>query len=189
MDHYIDISLLPDPEFTQNMLMGALFNKLHRALVAMQSNRLAISYPTYQGKGRKRHLGTVFRLHGSSANLQTLMQTNWLRGMNDHINKTEVQAVPSDHQHLQVSRVQCKSSVNRLRERYIRRRNVSAEQAIAAIPIDVEQTLNLPFVMVKSASTKQQFRLFIQQTVVANENLDATFNSYGLSQNGTVPSF
>lgn len=37
MDHYIDILLLPDPEFPASMLMGALYNKLHKALVVLDS--------------------------------------------------------------------------------------------------------------------------------------------------------
>ena len=31
--HYIDITLLPDPEFSHAHLLGALVAKLHRALV------------------------------------------------------------------------------------------------------------------------------------------------------------
>ena len=31
--HYIDITLLPDPEFSHAHLLGALLSKLHRVLV------------------------------------------------------------------------------------------------------------------------------------------------------------
>lgn len=34
MDHYFDLRVLPDPEFNTEMLMAALFAKLHRALGA-----------------------------------------------------------------------------------------------------------------------------------------------------------
>ncbi len=34
MDHYLEIRVLPDPEFSSEMLMAALFAKLHRALGA-----------------------------------------------------------------------------------------------------------------------------------------------------------
>ena len=33
MDTYLEIRLLPDPEFVPTMLMNALFSKLHRGLV------------------------------------------------------------------------------------------------------------------------------------------------------------
>ena len=189
MDHHIDITLLPDVDFMPNMLLGALYNKLHRGLVTMNTNRVAVSFPAYQGKGKKKHLGDVLRLHGNKANLQTLMETNWLRGMNDHIAKTEIQPVPAAQQYLQVKRVQCKSNVERLRTRYMKRKNVSRAEAIKALPDEIEKTLDLPFVNVKSASTDQQFRLFINQVAVEQANPDATFNCYGLSPQGTVPSF
>ena len=31
MDHYLEIRVLPDPEFSEEMLMAALMAKLHRA--------------------------------------------------------------------------------------------------------------------------------------------------------------
>ena len=189
MDHHIDITLLPDVDFMPNMLLGALYNKLHRGLVTLQTNRVAVSFPKYQGKGSKRHLGDVLRLHGSKENLQALMDTSWLRGMNDHIDKTEIQPVPADHQHLKVNRVQCKSNVERLRARYMKRKNASREEAVNALPDSVEQILELPFIHIKSASTGQQFRLFVNQSTVEQANPDATFNCYGLSPQGTVPSF
>jgi CRISPR-associated endonuclease Csy4 len=34
VDHFLDIRVLPDPEFGEEMLMAALFAKLHRALGA-----------------------------------------------------------------------------------------------------------------------------------------------------------
>jgi CRISPR-associated endonuclease Csy4 len=189
MDHHIDIIILPDPEFMPTMLMSALFNKLHRALVEMQTNRVAVSFVDYEHKGKNRTLGCKLRLHGNAQNLQTLMASNWLKGMNDHIDKTAVLPIPADHQHLQVSRVQCDSNVERKRSRFIKRHNVSTAQAIEALPDSVEQRLTLPYVVLKSASTKQQFRLFINQQATGEQNLDATFNSYGLSAKGTVPAF
>lgn len=188
MDSYIDIKLLPDPEFHTSMLMSALYNKLHRALVQLQDNRLGVSFPDYQSVG-KRSVGETLRLHGSQQSLAKLMDSNWLKGMNDHIEKTDVQAVPQTTKALKVSRVQCKSNVDRLRERHMKRHGVSYEQALAAIPQEAQQRLELPFIAIKSASTSQQFRLYIDQREMATANLDATFNCYGLSATGTVPSF
>lgn len=44
MDHYIDIRLRPDPDFAPAMLMGALYNKLHRALFDLQAEDLGVSF-------------------------------------------------------------------------------------------------------------------------------------------------
>lgn len=189
MDHYIDIKLLPDPEFQPTMLMGALFNKLHRALAELQSNRIAVSFVQYQAKGKHKSLGDVLRLHGDEGSLHHLLETNWLRGMSDHIDKSAIQPVPEKHGFMQVKRVQCKSNVERLRSRYAKRHDVSMAEAAKALPDAVEQRLDLPFVVVKSSSTAQQFRLFIRQSEVAESMPNSTFNCYGLSGQGVVPAF
>lgn len=43
MDHYIEIRVLPDPEFTEEMLMAALMAKLHRALGQRGKGILALA--------------------------------------------------------------------------------------------------------------------------------------------------
>ena len=45
MDAYLELQLLPDPEFPPAMLMNALFAKLHRALVSHGEGRIGISFP------------------------------------------------------------------------------------------------------------------------------------------------
>jgi len=42
--HYINITLLPDPEFSHAHLLGALVAKLHRALVQGQTTDIGVSY-------------------------------------------------------------------------------------------------------------------------------------------------
>ena len=64
--HYIDITLLPDPEFSHTHLLGALLAKLHRALVQGQTTDIGVSYPQHVVQPlTKRSLGAVLRLHGT----------------------------------------------------------------------------------------------------------------------------
>ncbi|WP_256379702.1 type I-F CRISPR-associated endoribonuclease Cas6/Csy4, partial [Arhodomonas sp. KWT] len=42
LDHYLDIRVLPDPEFQQSMLLGALVSKLHRGLVDIDADDIGI---------------------------------------------------------------------------------------------------------------------------------------------------
>jgi len=42
--HYIDITLLPDPEFSHAHLLAALVAKLHRVLVQGQTTDIGVSY-------------------------------------------------------------------------------------------------------------------------------------------------
>mgnify|MGYP006181540093 FL=1 len=40
MDHYLDIRVLPDPEFGQVELLNALYAKLHRVLPSLTQGRV-----------------------------------------------------------------------------------------------------------------------------------------------------
>jgi CRISPR-associated endonuclease Csy4 len=51
LTHYLDLALLPDPEFAVPQLMDALFAKLHRQLVLMQSDGVAVAFPQYAQPG------------------------------------------------------------------------------------------------------------------------------------------
>lgn len=185
--HYIDITLLPDPEFSHAHLLGALVAKLHRALVQMQASDIGISFPRYSP--RPRALGAVLRLHGTEAALQRLMAQPWLQGMRDHVQLTALLPAPPDAPRWLVGRRQFKTSADRLRRRRMRRKGETPEQAIAAIPDSVERQPDLPFVQLRSASTGQPFCLFINQTPAQEDAALDRFNTYGLSVGSTVPWF
>ena len=78
MDHYIDITVLPDPEFPATTLMNALFAKLHRGLVDHGARDIGISFPDVVQS--KRALGPRLRLHGSNSSLDRLMTISWMHG-------------------------------------------------------------------------------------------------------------
>ncbi|MGE3419551.1 MAG: type I-F CRISPR-associated endoribonuclease Cas6/Csy4, partial [Bradyrhizobium sp.] len=81
MDRYIEIRVLPDPEFPSNHLMGALFSKLHRALAAMAGGEIGISFPDAASDPPR--LGERLRVHGSDDALKRLAALDWLKGMRD----------------------------------------------------------------------------------------------------------
>ncbi len=188
MDHYLDITLLPDPEFSQNHLMDALFAKLHRALVAAGCADIGVSFPQVNERGSG--LGNVLRLHGRELRLNELMAANWLTGMRDHTTLSAVQAVPSSCTSFRmVSRVQAKSSPARERRRLMRRKGLTEEQAIAKIPDHCAEVLHLPYVQMRSQSTGERFLLFVQHGPVHALQSEGLFSAYGLSPKGTVPWF
>lgn len=203
MDHYVDIRLQPDAEFAPAMLMAALFTKLHKALVAGAHQDIAASFPQVQeateespaakpsrtGAHPPYRLGLVLRLHGTASALAVLIASDWLRGMRDHVLCGPVQAVPAIHGYRAVNRVQAKSNPERLRRRQMRRHGLSAEQAQARIPDSATETLDLPFLTLRSQSTAQTFRLFIRHGPIQPEPVQGTFGAYGLSSATTVPWF
>lgn len=188
MDHYLDITLLPDPELSQNHLMDALFAKLHRALVASGSGDVGISFPQVNEQGTG--LGQVLRLHGQAARLSEFMAANWLTGMRDHTKLSAVQTVPSTCcSYRVVSRMQAKSSPTRERRRLMRRKGLTEEQAIARIPDHCAEVLHLPYVQMRSQSTGERFLLFIRHGPVQAAPTDGLFSAYGLSPTGSIPWF
>ncbi|QNU44327.1 type I-F CRISPR-associated endoribonuclease Cas6/Csy4 [Mixta calida] len=184
MDHYQDIRLLPDPDFVPQQLMSALFAKLHRALAQAGMQRIGVSFPHF-----KRDLGDTLRLHGSAEDLAQLQQSAWLKGMRDHIVLSEISSVPLAVQYRVVRRVQVKSSAERLRRRSVKKGWLTEEQASERIPYAAEQRSQLPYIQLKSASTRQNFLLFIEHGPLLNEAHSGTFSAYGLSATATIPWF
>ena len=188
--HYIDITLLPDPEFSHAHLLGALLAKLHRALVQHGAGDIGTSFPQHVNAPlSKRTLGSVLRLHGPQHALEALMAQDWLRGMRDHVALTPLAAAPPNAPHRLVLRRQFKTNAERLRRRRMQRKGETAAQAQAAIPDSVERRPELPFVQLRSASTGQSFCLFVAHGPTQATALQGGFSTYGLSQGASVPWF
>ena len=188
--HYINITLLPDPEFSHAHLLGALVAKLHRARVQGQTTDIGVSYPQHVSQPlTKRSLGAVLRLHGTPEALQRLMEQDWLKGMRDHTQAGALLPVPAHAQHRTVSRRQFKTNADRLRRRRMQRKGETAEQAAAAIPDAVERRPDLPFVQLRSSSTGQPFCLCVEHGPLQLQPAAGAFNAYGLGHQATVPWF
>ena len=187
MDAFVDIRLMPDPEFSPTTLMNALFSKLHRGLAGFGEGTIGVSFPDV--RERTHSLGSRMRLHGTANTLQRFMETEWLSGMRDHVTSAPPAKVPPETRHQVVRRVQAKSNPERLRRRLIARKGISEEDARTAIPDNCAETLDLPFVVLRSNSTGQQFRLFIEHLPPQDQAQAGVFSAYGLSPETTVPCF
>lgn len=191
MSHYMDIHLRPDPETTPHHLFNALYARLHRALVQLGSGDIGVSFPDYDE--RKPSLGTQLRLHGPGASLSALMATSWLGGLRDAVKVTEIERTPLTASHRRVIRVQAKDSssrLRRLRQRAMRRLDLDEQAAAIRIPEITPRRLQLPFITLSSQSTGQSsFPLFIQLGALQAMPSPGAFNSYGLSQDATIPWF
>lgn len=187
MDHHVDIDVRPDAEFPAHQLMSALYAKLHRVLVAQNSTRIGVSFPGVDLKAL--HLGTRLRLHGNLASLSALLESDWLAGIRDHVALAQPARIPEAAKHCAVRRVQAKSSPERLRRRLMRRHNLDAQEAQQRIPDDLARLVRLPFVQLRSTSTGQTYRLFIEHGPAQSNPTPGDFNTYGLSRVATVPWF
>lgn len=185
--HYIDITVVPDPETSVPQLLGALYGRLHMALVERRAGDIGVSFPRYSTSPRS--LGNLLRLHGSEAALRTLMSLDWLKGVRDHVRLSELALAPADAPHRVVRRRQFKTNAERLRRRRMKRKNETQAQAAAAIPDTVERQPSLPFVHLRSQSTGQSFCLFVSLGPLMDRSVPGGFNAYGLGGTATVPWF
>ncbi|WP_249186615.1 type I-F CRISPR-associated endoribonuclease Cas6/Csy4 [Pseudomonas sp. KB-10] len=142
MDHYLDLKLLPDPEFPATQLMSALLAKLHRGLHDLRRGDVGISFPDVE---RASHgLGSLLRLHGSAEALDRLLALNWLSGMRDHLHLGELTPIPAQVRWSCVSRVQVDSNPERARRRLIKRHGISEQEARQRIPDSASKAATCP---------------------------------------------
>lgn len=184
MDHYLDICVLDDPEFSAQQLLNALFAKLHRVLAQTAVGQIGVSFPA-----ASKTLGGTLRLHGPATALSALQSTFWLKGLRDYTQVGEILLVPDDAKFRIVKRVQVKSSAERLRRRSVNKGWLTEEQAALQISVTAEKRTNLPFLEVKSTSSGQLFKLFISQGPILPAPSSGEFSAYGLSATGTIPWF
>ncbi|WP_369857840.1 type I-F CRISPR-associated endoribonuclease Cas6/Csy4 [Candidatus Thalassolituus haligoni] len=183
MDYYLDITLLPDPEFEEQMLLNALFSKFHRGMSQIAAGEVGISFPDVD-----KRLGGRLRLHGSAAALDKLMSTGWMKGLGDYTRVSTIEPVPVDRRYRTVRRVQAKSAWNK-RKRSIAKGWLDEEEAEAKIPDSQQKKLKQPFVQIKSLSNGNDMRVYIEHGELLDAPATGTFNSYGLSSTATIPWF
>lgn len=186
--HYVDLTVVPDAEIGIPVLMGALYDRLHRSLVELRLNRLGVSFPKYSLSPRQ--LGDTLRLHSDEEVLRNFLQRNWLGGMRDYVRISGISTAPAGVGYRNLFRRQFHSNVERLRRRRMRRKGESAAQAAMAIPNEAVEKPTLPYAQLRSLSTGHAFSLFIAMSELKSEPVLGTFNSYGLGEKGsTVPWF
>ncbi|MGL6029976.1 MAG: type I-F CRISPR-associated endoribonuclease Cas6/Csy4, partial [Legionella sp.] len=122
MDYYINITILPDAEFTTAVLLNAIYAKCHKRLHDLAASDIGVSFPKAE-----QTLGTLLRLHGNKDSLQKLMAEHWLGGMNGYCEISPITAVPQKVTYRIVSRKQNTMSQSKL-NRLIKRGTIANDQ-------------------------------------------------------------
>lgn len=187
MTHYLDIHLRPDPEFSVQHLMTAMYAKLHRALVRLGVATIGVSFPGQSEAAGG--LGDTLRLLGPPSDLSQLMAMEWLNSMRDHVQFSVVAPVPPNAKFRTLRRIQAKSNPARIRRRQMHRLGLTEAEASAQLPNNSPKFLDLPFVRLTSTSTGQAFRLYLRLSLDQPAAQSGTFNAYGLSATATIPCF
>jgi CRISPR-associated endonuclease Csy4 len=183
MEHYIDITLLPDPEFPTTVLMNAIYTKLHKALCGLHSTAIGVSFPNYNLT-----LGNKLRLHATTETLESLQSQNWIGGMSGYCQINEIRPVSSDVRFRTVSRTQPKMSPAKLR-RLIKRESITEAQAKSYQAKMLTKGLDAPYLELVSASNGQRHRRYIELGPLQDNPIEGAFDQFGLSKTATIPWF
>lgn len=189
---YVEVTLLPSSEITQQFLMSKVFKTIHLQLIQLKDNNgsvgIGLSFPEYSLGSRT--LGNKIRLISANRDLlETFDPKRTLNKYTDYVHISRIRGVPdSISSYVAYARVQPTTS----RERFARRKakflGISYEEALEMIPKNQNSQITLPYVIMTSSSTKKRFSLFISEKQVVNCK-DFIFNTYGLSIGGGIPSF
>jgi CRISPR-associated endonuclease Csy4 len=187
--YYTELQLKPNAELSANFILSKLYSKLHISFVQLQDKNgivpVGVSFPEYEEKG----LGKRIRIFSpDESNLHNMNLNQVLEHMQDYVNITDVRSVPKSAEYLVCKRQQVKSSNIRLARRRAKRHGISEQEALNYLDQYKEDRIKTPYIQVLSHSSKNLFRLFIQQQKVENQRYNG-FNAYGLSINSTVPCF
>jgi CRISPR-associated endonuclease Csy4 len=186
MKYFTNIQLIPSPEFEETTLLNAIFPKLHLALVQRGKEQVGVSFP----KCGRTALGNEIRLHGEKTIIEDVASYPSLDSLKDYIRIAPVSEISANCQHRVVSRVQSKSSIERILRRSVRNRRLTIEEAEIRLKIGKPKTLALPFLQIVSASTRgQHFKLFVQHGPLVDQAVKGKFSAYGLSNTATIPWF
>lgn len=195
MKFYQDITLLPDPETDLYFLWQKVYQQIHLALVEVKDEQdqvaTGLSWPNYRYSKASKHLGNKVRVFAETeAQLSSLNLDKWLSRFSDYVHITQMRPIPEKIEgHVCFSRVNAKSSKENIARRKAKRENIAYETALAAIAnVDIKRP-DLPFIALASLSSDQRFPLFIAQGKIQSEPQLGSFNTYGLSNQATVPWF
>lgn len=194
MKHYIEITLLPNPDLNLFSLWSKFFQQLHLGLVELQDEQkqvpIGVSFPEYLVGDKFSLLGSKCRLFAADqATLESLDIGKWLQRLSDYVHVTSIRPVPSHVTGYAIyQRQQAKTNPESLARRYAKRHQLSFEEAWQKYSSMQPPSISTPFIRLNSLSNGQAFCLWIKKTAV-QEAQTGQYSSYGLSATSTVPEF
>ncbi|AFJ02199.1 CRISPR-associated protein Cas6/Csy4, subtype I-F/YPEST [Methylophaga frappieri] len=183
MNYYLDIHILPDPEFKETVLMNAIYTKLHKALCDSQSTDIGVSFPNHNLT-----LGNTLRLHGTAEALDKIQCRNWIGSMSVYCQNSDIQSVPADVKFRTISRQQPTMSAAKLK-RLIKRGSITEAEAKNYKAKMFTKGLDNPYVELVSGSNGHRHRRYIEFGSLHDNPVDGDFDQFGLSKTATIPWF
>ena len=197
MKHYQEITLIDQAEISSYFIWSKLYTQLHIALAEIKDTNnkvnIGVSFPQYlfekNDKNSKVNLGKKLRLFAQNeADLKKLDLKKWLDRLTDYVHITSIREVPENiNSYAIYKRKQVKTNATRLARHRVKRGDIGFDEALARYS-NVVTTTDLPFVQMKSLTSDQVFKLFIEKKN-AEQSESQIFSTYGLSSESSVPEF
>jgi len=183
MNYFIDIKLLPDPEFRATILLNSVYSKLHKTLCDLNSSTIGVSFPAYNVT-----LGNILRIHGNQDDLNALQQRDWLGGMSGYCKVSEITSVLDVVKYRTVGRKQTTMSQAKL-SRLIKRGSISQDEVKQYRARMFTKGLDNPYIELVSGSNGHRHRRYIEFGEMLDSPVAGEFDQFGLSKTATVPWF
>lgn len=199
MKHYQEITLIDQAEISSYFIWSKLYTQLHIALAEIKDTNnkvnIGVSFPQYifeeklEDKKAKINMGKKLRLFTQDeADLKKLDLKKWLDRLTDYVHITSIREVPENIKSYAIyRRKQVKTNAERLARHRVKRGDIGFDEALARYS-NVVTTTDLPFVQMKSLTSDQMFKLFIEKKN-AEQSESQIFSTYGLSSESSVPEF
>ena len=196
MKYYLELTLLDSSDFSLYELWSQFYGQVHLALVEAKNQEqkvsVGVSFPQYRFNPEKKlgFLGTKLRLFAQTEEeLNQLNIKKWLEQLVDYVHITSIRPVPEEKitGYACFKRKQPKTNAERLARHRVKRGDVSFDEALARYS-NVVTTTDLPFIQLKSLTSGQPFKLFIEKQP-AEQSPSQIFSTYGLSSESAVPEF
>ncbi len=214
MNHYLEITLLPNYEINLFSLWSKTFQQIHLGLVEIQDAQkrvpIGLSFPEYKMGKKFSILGSKLRLFAADeAALTRFDVASRLSRLSDYVHCTGIRPVPSTIKGYAIyQREQPKTGRERLARRYAKRHNLDYETAfngkvelcakhdnatecermLMSYSEMPHKTITTPFIRLKSLSSGNTFCLWIKKREIEN-SVSGIFTTYGLSSAASVPEF
>lgn len=199
--HYVEMECLPDGHVSVGFLMGRLTHALHLTFVqatpAGARCDYGVSFPEYElpdgprgsfNAGRP-PIGRRVRVFSKSEDaLDGLPWSRALSRLDDYVHRTAVRPCGRSTDYAIYARRQVPGSIGRQIRRAMKRHGLSEGQATERYASYSRAECLLPYVDMRSESSDQRFRLFIDRRPAPPSDAWG-FSTYGLSTDVPLPTF
>jgi CRISPR-associated endonuclease Csy4 len=183
MDYFIEIKLQKNTDLRPNMLLNGVYANFHRRLYDIDAKSIGVSFPDYRVV-----LGQKLRIHGNLDDLNKFHSIDWLGDIKKYCTVSNIEKVPQNVQYRTIGRIQSTMSQSKLR-RLIKRGTINEEDVKKYKVEMLKKGLDNPYVELVSASNGKLHRRYFLFGDLQTERTTGEFDTFGLSENATIPWF